>query len=160
MKGFEFLEQHRYFHEKKETSTTIEFHFVEQNHQDYLFCKLFIPKKYNGTTMISGDVRQGILPFPMEAPAWFSSLLDQAREVYKEKNKIRALFQTKKSVEAILSETLLFGEGKKVLEYFQQNGKIVTMNEGVYEDIKEALFCEGYEFDTSFQLGYYNINLL
>ena len=48
---------------------------------------------------------------------------------------------------------------KKVLEHFQQNGKIVTIDEGVYEDIKEALLREGYEFDTNFQLGYYTISI-
>lgn len=160
VKGFEFLEKHRYFCEKKEDNAMIEFHFVEQIYRDYLSCRLYIPKKYDGSLMVSGDSRKGSLPFPIDAPAWFSSLLNQAREAYKEKNKIRALFQTKKSVETILSETLLFCEGEKVLDYFQQNGKIMTMDEGVYEDIKEALLCQGYEFDTSFQFGYYTINPL
>lgn len=159
LKGFEFLEKHRYFCEKKEDNTMIEFHFVEQIYRDYLSCRLYIPKKYNGVLTVSGDSRKGSLPFPIDAPPWFSSLLNQAREVYKEKNKIRALFQTTKSVEAILNETLFFGEGKKVLEHFQQNGKIVTIDEGVYEDIKEALLREGYEFDTNFQLGYYTISI-
>jgi hypothetical protein len=137
----------------------IEFHFVEQSYQDYLSCRLYIPKKYDGALTVSGDTRKGSLPFPIAAPPWFSSLLNQAREMYQEKNKIRALFQTRKDIETILIETLLFEEGKKVVEYFQQNGKIMTTDTGIYEDLKEALLREGYEFNTSFQLGYYTFTI-
>jgi hypothetical protein len=163
MKNYEFLEKDAYFSKKTDKGNTIVYDFLENRSSEVFRCWITIPKTYDPTSHITWEVYGSDYFYRVEASPWFLSLIEKARQVYKDINKLRRVFYQQKDVETILKETLLVDELQSAAEtwaIFEHEGIIVTNDSGVYDDLKEALICEGYELDTSFNREYYRIDII
>lgn len=117
--------------------------------------EIYVPNVFTRHSKVVFDIftmdETGQLAFSFdESPSWFSELVEKTKEVFAEKNRIRAIFEKKREPYEVLSDVLSSEEGKEALTRFYYNGYIVTFDEGVYQDSKDALEEEGYLLKTKY----------
>lgn len=163
MKNYEFLEKSIHFSDKHYNGENVIYTFVEKDSSNSLRCWLTIPKVYHPTSSIIFEVYGVDFFYQLQAPSWFSFLIEKARQVYTDTNKLRHAFYQQKHVETILKEILLTDPSetsKETWSIFESFGTIATKDKNIYEDLKEALRQERYEFNTNKKEQYYRIYLI
>jgi len=150
LKGYEFLQECMYFRDKTDNSCDTVFRFQDGNFE----YRIYIPTTFTKHSKLMYDCffckgEQYSFHFG-SVPEWFLELFSKAKDVFREKNRIRAIFHAKKTPYELLKEVLTSDEGIETLTRFYDNGYIVTSDSGVYEDAKNALEDEGYPVKTNF----------